>query len=76
MQLKYQIDQQKNQISGFDSQTKRMDTQIDAQEAGAKINKTETEALGQKLDNQAKVIQLRQPAVMSDEDILQEILQG
>jgi hypothetical protein len=76
MQLDYQINQQKNQISGFDSQTKRMDTQIDAQEAGAKINKTETEALGQKLDNQAKVIQLRQPAVMSDEDILQEILQG
>ena len=76
MQLKYQIDQQKNQIAGFGEQTDRIEVQVKAQEAGAKINKTEVEALGKKLDNQAKIIQLRQPQVMSDEEILGEILNG
>lgn len=76
MQLTYQTDEKKLQISGFEAQTKRMDTQIDAQEAGAKINQTQIESLGKKLDNQAKIIELRQPVNMSAEEIMQELLEG
>lgn len=76
MQLTYQNDEKKLQIAGFGEQTDRMAIQIKAQEAGAKINKTQIEALGTKLDNQAKIIELRQPENMSVEEMMQELLEG
>jgi len=48
-------DQADNQIDAFNAQTKRMETQIKAQQAGATIDKTSAQAMGEQLDNQKKM---------------------
>lgn len=73
-QTNAQNNQAKQQIDGFNAQTKRMDTQIDAQEAGATINMKRVDTFGKQLDNQAKIIQLRQPADMADDELLKELM--
>ena len=50
-----QGDQAENQIDSFNAETKRMDTQIKAQEAGATIDRTSAQAMGEELDNQEKM---------------------
>jgi len=74
MQLEYQVKTTKNEIDAFEAQTDRFESQIAAQEAGVKIDKTAAEALGQKLENQAKVVQLRDPANMSTDEIYAELM--
>ena len=65
-QMKLQIEAQKlqsqtvgdeadNQIDAFNAETKRMETQIKAQQAGATIDKTAAQAMGEQLDNQKKM---------------------
>jgi hypothetical protein len=66
--------QVKATVEGFNAETKRMDTQVKAQQVGAEINNKEADTFGKQLDNQNKIIQLRQPANMSDEDILAELM--
>ena len=44
-----------NQIKAFDSETKRMDTEIKAQQAGANVNLNTSKAEGQSIDNQIKM---------------------
>lgn len=66
--------QVKATVEGFNAETKRMDTQVRAQQVGAEINNKEADTFGKQLDNQNKVIQLRQPENMSDEDILAELM--
>ena len=44
-----------NQIKAFDSETKRMDTEIKAQQAGAVVNLNASKAEGQSIDNQIKM---------------------
>lgn len=48
-------DQTKNQISGFQAETGRMEAQIKAEAAGADINMKNIESFGTELDNQAKM---------------------
>jgi hypothetical protein len=48
-------DQADNQIDAFNAETKRMETQIKAQQAGATIDKTSAQAMGEELDNQKKM---------------------
>lgn len=55
LQTQMQGDQAENQIDFFNAETKRMDTQIKAQQAGATIDKTSAQAVGEKLDNQQKM---------------------
>ena len=50
-----QGDQADNQIDSFNAETKRMETQIKAQEAGATIDRTSAQAMGEELDNQEKM---------------------
>ena len=63
----------KRQIESFKAQTGRLDTQIDASEAAVTIDYKRADALGKKLDNQAKVVQLRKPADLSDEELLTDL---
>lgn len=48
-------DQADNQIDAFNAETKRMDTQIKAQQAGATIDNTSAKTMGEELDNQKKM---------------------
>lgn len=66
----------KVQVDGFNAQTKRFESQIDAQEAGAKIDKTNAEAFGTSLENQVKLIQLTNPKDMSDDQLAQIVMGG
>jgi hypothetical protein len=50
-----QGDQADNQIDFFNAETKRMETQIKAQQAGATIDKTSAQAVGEQLNNQEKM---------------------
>jgi hypothetical protein len=78
--MKLQIDAQlktsANQIDAYEAQIKDFEAQIKAQEVGAKIDKTQAEALGTKIDNQAKVVQLRIPQNMTDDEIIEELAYG
>tara|TARA_R110000764_G_scaffold2819_4_gene11946 strand:+ start:3440 stop:5686 length:2247 start_codon:yes stop_codon:yes gene_type:complete len=55
LQTQMQGDQADNQIDSFNAETKRMETQIKAQEAGATIDRTSAQAMGEELDNQEKM---------------------
>jgi hypothetical protein len=59
MQLKAQNDRAETQISEFEAKTGRMDTQIKAQEVGAKINTEKIKAFGEQLDNTEKIIDIK-----------------
>lgn len=48
-------DQADNQIDAFNAETKRMETQIKAQQANATIDKTSAQAMGEQLNNQEKM---------------------
>ena len=55
LQTQMQGDQADNQIDFFNAETKRMETQIKAQQAGATIDRTSAQAVGEQLDNQEKM---------------------
>lgn len=71
MQLTAQNNQAKTQIEGFKAETGRMDTQIDAQEAGAKINTGKIDNFGKKLDNTKKMIDIKD---LSDKQLFQRMV--
>ena len=48
-------DQADNAIDAFNAETKRMETQIKAQQASATVDKTSAQAMGEQLDNQKKM---------------------
>jgi hypothetical protein len=48
-------DQADNQIDAFNAQTKRMEAQIKAQQAGATIDHTAAKTMGEELENQQKM---------------------
>ena len=65
------------QIDGFNAETKRIDSQIKAQQAGATIDHTNIKAFGEELDNQAKMSDMADEAArkarmdfMSVEDLM------
>lgn len=76
MQLKAQNEEMKRQIDTFKAQTDRLEAQVDAKEAGASINYKRVDTFGKQLENQEKIIQLRQPQNMADEDIIAELMSG
>jgi hypothetical protein len=53
-----QGDQADNQIDAFNAETKRMETQIKAQQANATIDKTAAQAMGEQLNNQQKMTEI------------------
>lgn len=57
-------DQADNQIDAFNAETKRMETQIKAQQAGATIDKTSAQAMGEQLDNQKKMSDMMEEQMM------------
>jgi hypothetical protein len=76
MQLEAQNKDKEIKVKAFSAQTDRIDTQIDAQEAGANISMKRIEALGKQLDNKAKIIQLEDYQNMDDDELFQSILNG
>jgi len=65
LQVEGQNESLKRQVDSFNAQTKRMEVQIDAEEAGAKINKTNIEAFGEKIDNSAKINEMNRAKLPS-----------
>ena len=59
MQLDNAIEQMGNQVKAFDSATKRMEVMIAAQEVGANIRNKDIDTFGKKLDNTAKIIDIK-----------------
>jgi hypothetical protein len=57
-------DQAENQIDAFNAQTKRMETQIKAQQAGATIDNTAAKTIGQNLSNQQKMSDMMEEQMM------------
>ena len=55
LQAQMTNDQADNQIDAFNAETKRMETQVKAEQAGATIDKTTAQAMGEQLDNQKKM---------------------
>ena len=62
-QMSAQNDQADNQVDVFKAQTDRMNTQIKAQEAGAKITKEGVQTEGVQLDNVKKAQELANPMI-------------
>ena len=75
MQLQAQNEKMKRQIDAFEAQTQRIGVQVDAEEAGAKIDNTRTDTFGKQLDNAGKVVQL-QLKDMSDDQLFDQIMAG
>jgi len=61
VQGNFQNEQMKRAVDEFKAATERMNTQIDAQEAGATINYKRVDTMGKELDNVAKVKELQAP---------------
>jgi hypothetical protein len=75
MQLQAENETMKRKIDAFEAQTDRIGVQIDAEEAGAKIDNTRTDTFGKQLDNAGKVVQLRLQE-MSDDQLFEQIAAG
>jgi hypothetical protein len=60
-------DQADNQIDAFNAETKRMETQIKAQQAGATIDKTAAQAMGEQLDNQKKMSDMMEEQMLKSQ---------
>ena len=74
-QLNAANEQMKRMIDKFEAITDRMDTQISAEEAGAKIDNTRMDTFGKQIDNAAKSKQL-QLANASADDLFKQIAAG
>jgi hypothetical protein len=57
-------DQADNAIDAFNAETKRMETQIKAQQANAVVDKTTAQAMGEQLDNQKKMSDMMEEQMM------------
>jgi hypothetical protein len=75
MQLQAANEEMKRKIDAFEAQTGRLEVQVDAEEAGAKIDNTRTDTFGKQLDNAGKVVQLRLQE-MSDDQLFEQISTG
>ena len=73
MQLDAANEKLKRFIEAFDAQTSRMEAQADVAKAGAEVENKRIDAFGKKIDNTAKIIQLKNPKEMSTEELLGEI---
>ena len=77
MQLTAENEKMKRQIDAFEAQTDRLDTQIDAQKAGADISHKRTDEFGKKIENTAKIIQLKKAEIdMTDDELFGQIMAG
>jgi len=74
MELEYQDKATKTQIDGFNAESKRAEVQVKAQVAGASIDKTKSETLNENIDAQAKIVQLRNPSNLSDDELISELM--
>lgn len=63
-------------VDKFKAQTDRLNTQIDAQEAGANIDYKRADTFGKQIDNASKIINLRDPRQMSNDELMSELIVG
>jgi hypothetical protein len=57
-------EQAKGQVNAFEAETKRIDTQIKAEQAGATIDHTQIKSFGDQLDNQKKMSDMMEEQMM------------
>jgi hypothetical protein len=76
VQMSAQNDEQDNQVDVFRAQTDRMDIQVRAQEAGAKITKESVQTEGVQLDNVKKAQELSNPVTSLSDAELMRIARG
>jgi hypothetical protein len=81
MQLTDANDKSKIQVDTFKAMTERMKVEIEARKAGATITKTNTETIGQQLENNAKMLEFRAPEqteenfeTLSDEELIGRLM--
>jgi hypothetical protein len=74
MELEYRDKATKTQIDGFNAESKRAEVQIKAEVAGADIDKTKADTLNENIDTQAKIVQLRHPKNLSDDELISELM--
>lgn len=74
VQGNFQNEQMKRMIDEFKAATDRLNTQIDAQEAGANISYKRSDTMGKELDNAMKIKELRNVDVsmLSDDDLVRQ----
>jgi len=70
MQLDAQNEKLKRFIDAFEAQTKRYEMQVNAEKAGAEVENKRVDSFGKKIDNTAKMIQLRPVGEMSNEELM------
>lgn len=64
----------KRQIDGFNAETDRFEAQTNAHEAGAKIDNTRADTLSKKVDTQVKMLEAMKPENLSDEALLDIVM--
>lgn len=75
MQLEYKDKGVKNQIDGFNAETKRMDTMVDAQEANANIRNKDVDTFSKSVETQIKLNEATIKG-MSNDDLFEELMRG
>jgi len=76
IQLEAQNEGMKRMVDNFEAVTNRLEAMIKGQEAGAKIDNTNVDTIGKELDNASKIIELKQPEDMTDDELFQQALAG
>lgn len=78
MQLNDENTKAGQQVDVFRATTERLKVQVEAKKAGATINKTNTEAIGNQIENKAKVIDMNEKEIskMTTEELFQELMAG
>jgi t-SNARE complex subunit (syntaxin) len=76
MQLEAANEKLKRLIESFDSQTKRLDVQVNAAVADAQIENTRTDTFARQIETTANEIPLRDPYEMSTEELFSELQAG
>ncbi len=75
-ELDAQNDNTQNMIDGFEAETERMGVQIDAEKAGAEIQNKNMDTFTKSLENQVKIMALRTPGDMADNELFAGLMDG
>jgi Phage P22-like portal protein len=75
MELDAKNEAMKRSVDSFNAETKRIDSGIKAEVAGADIESKNTDTFAKRMESQAKVIQLRDPVSMTDDELFDELSQ-
>lgn len=73
MQLDAANEKLKRMIDAFEAQTSRYEMQVNAEKANAEIENKRADSFGKQIENEAKMIQFREPIEMSTEELFAEL---